>query len=159
MLYTLITFTCFTYQYILYSLVLGISVSWFCFLLLRMAICKWTNLHSSVVMMFWCNNNVVVVRDGDTVKHYRIRQLDDGGFFIARRATFTTIANLVEHYSRDSDGLCMNLRKACTQVVNVLGCRSLLIALFLMFLYLSICPSQCVWLHVVLQFEVYMPVI
>jgi hypothetical protein len=25
------------------------------------------------------------VRDGDTVKHYRIRQLDEGGFFIARR--------------------------------------------------------------------------
>jgi len=63
---------------------------------------------------------VVVVRDGDTVKHYRIRQLDDGGFFIARRATFTTIANLVEHYSRDSDGLCMNLRKACSQVLHLL---------------------------------------
>lgn len=28
------------------------------------------------------------VRDGDTVKHYRIRQLDEGGFFIARRTTF-----------------------------------------------------------------------
>ena len=62
---------------------------------------------------------MVVVRDSDTVKHYRIRQLDDGGFFIARRATFTTIANLVEHYSRDSDGLCMNLRKACTQVLTI----------------------------------------
>ena len=61
---------------------------------------------------------VLVVRDGDTVKHYRIRQLDDGGFFIARRATFTTIANLVEHYSHDSDGLCMNLRKACSQVTH-----------------------------------------
>lgn len=30
----------------------------------------------------------VLVRDGDTVKHYRIRQLDEGGFFIARRTTF-----------------------------------------------------------------------
>lgn len=31
---------------------------------------------------------VIPVRDGDTVKHYRIRQLDEGGFFIARRTTF-----------------------------------------------------------------------
>ena len=30
----------------------------------------------------------LTVRDGDTVKHYRIRQLDEGGFFIARRTTF-----------------------------------------------------------------------
>lgn len=56
------------------------------------------------------------VRDGDTVKHYRIRQLDEGGFFIARRATFRTLSALVEHYSRDADGLCVNLRKACSQL-------------------------------------------
>lgn len=31
---------------------------------------------------------LLTVRDGDTVKHYRIRQLDEGGFFIARRTTF-----------------------------------------------------------------------
>jgi SH2 domain len=56
------------------------------------------------------------VRDGDTVKHYRIRQLDDGGYFIARRATFTTVGALVEHYTMDADGLCVNLRKPCVQV-------------------------------------------
>lgn len=50
------------------------------------------------------------------VKHYRIRQLDDGGFFIARRATFRTLADLVLHYSRGGDGLCINLRKPCSQV-------------------------------------------
>lgn len=55
------------------------------------------------------------VRDGDTIKHYRIRQLDEGGFYIARRATFQTIAELVGHYSRDADGLCVNLRKPCVQ--------------------------------------------
>ena len=59
------------------------------------------------------------VRDGDTVKHYRIRQLDEGGFFIARRATFRTLAHLVEHYTSEADGLCVNLRKPCTQVLNV----------------------------------------
>lgn len=60
---------------------------------------------------------VHLVRDGDTVKHYRIRQLDDGGFFIARRATFRTLGALVEHYSADADGLCINLRKPCSQVI------------------------------------------
>jgi len=62
------------------------------------------------------NDYSLSVRDGDTVKHYRIRQLDEGGFFIARRTTFRTLQELVEHYSRDSDGLCVNLRKPCVQV-------------------------------------------
>jgi len=57
-----------------------------------------------------------IVRDGDTVKHYRIRQLDEGGFFIARRTTFRTLQELVEYYSKDADGLCVNLRKPCVQV-------------------------------------------
>lgn len=59
------------------------------------------------------------VRDGDTVKHYRIRQLDEGGFFIARRTTFRTLQELVEHYSQDPDGLCVNLRKSCVQVISL----------------------------------------
>ena len=62
------------------------------------------------------NDFSLSVRDGDTVKHYRIRQLDEGGFFIARRTTFRTLQELVDHYSRDADGLCVNLRKACIQV-------------------------------------------
>lgn len=60
-----------------------------------------------------------VVRDGDTVKHYRIRQLDEGGFFIARRTPFRTLQELVEHYSKDADGLCVNLRKPCIQVSTI----------------------------------------
>lgn len=56
------------------------------------------------------------MRDGDTVKHYRIRQLDEGGFFIARRTTFRTLQELVEHYSKDADGLCVSLSKPCVQV-------------------------------------------
>lgn len=60
--------------------------------------------------------NFILVRDGDTVKHYRIRQLDEGGFFIARRITFRALSDLVDHYSADSDGLCVNLRKPCSQV-------------------------------------------
>lgn len=62
------------------------------------------------------NDYSLSVRDGDTVKHYRIRQLDEGGFFIARRTTFRTLQDLVEHYSKDADGLCVNLRKPCIQI-------------------------------------------
>ncbi|CAL1262896.1 unnamed protein product, partial [Larinioides sclopetarius] len=52
--------------------------------------------------------------DGDTVKHYRIRQLDEGGFFIARRTAFRTLQELVEHYSKDADGLCKQVEKPTT---------------------------------------------
>ncbi|XP_043507877.1 tyrosine-protein kinase Src42A isoform X4 [Frieseomelitta varia] len=62
------------------------------------------------------NDYSLSVRDGDTVKHYRIRQLDEGGFFIARRTTFRNLQDLVEHYSKDADGLCVNLCKPCVQV-------------------------------------------
>jgi hypothetical protein len=48
------------------------------------------------------------------------RQLDDGGFFIARRTTFRSLQELVEHYTRDADGLCVNLRKPCVQVQTFL---------------------------------------
>ena len=65
------------------------------------------------------NDYSLSVRDGDAVKHYRIRQLDEGGFFIARRTTFRTLQELVDHYSRDADGLCVNLRKACIQVTKL----------------------------------------
>uniref|UniRef100_H2RUE1 Tyrosine-protein kinase n=1 Tax=Takifugu rubripes TaxID=31033 RepID=H2RUE1_TAKRU len=41
------------------------------------------------------------VRDsptGDTVKHYKIRTLDNGGFYISPRITFGTLQELVSHY-------------------------------------------------------------
>ncbi|XP_026685509.1 tyrosine-protein kinase Src42A [Diaphorina citri] len=70
------------------------------------------------------NDYSLSVRDGDTVKHYRIRQLDEGGFYIARRNIFLTLRQeLVEHYSKDADGLCVNLRKPCVQV----SCRIYLV--------------------------------
>ena len=53
------------------------------------------------------------VRDGDTVKHYRICQLDQRGFYIDRQSVFADLADLVAHYERDADGLCVNLKKSC----------------------------------------------
>lgn len=45
-----------------------------------------------------------------------MQHFETGGFFIARRTTFRTLQELVDHYSKDPDGLCVNLRKACIQV-------------------------------------------
>lgn len=62
------------------------------------------------------NDFSLSVRDKDCVKHYRIRALDEGGFFIARRTPFPSLQALVEHYSREADGLCVNLRKPCIRL-------------------------------------------
>lgn len=53
------------------------------------------------------------VRDHDSVKHYRIRTLDDGGYYITRRVPFRTLNELVNHYKYDSDGLCLCLTEPC----------------------------------------------
>jgi len=58
----------------------------------------------------------VTVRDISNVKHYRIRQMDEGGYYITRRRIFQTLVELVQHYSVESDGLCANLRRPCAQV-------------------------------------------
>nr|CAD2176150.1 unnamed protein product [Meloidogyne enterolobii] len=56
------------------------------------------------------------VLDDGIVKHYRIRQLDNGGFFIARRVAFATLQELVQHYQEDADGLCVVLTKPALKV-------------------------------------------
>lgn len=35
---------------------------------------------------------------GDHVKHYKIRKLDNGGYYITTRAQFDTVQQLVQHY-------------------------------------------------------------
>ena len=63
------------------------------------------------------NDFSLSVRDGDTVKHYRIKQLDEVGYFIWRKISFKILQDLVDHYSRNANGLlCVNLRKVCAQV-------------------------------------------
>ncbi|NXP82979.1 HCK kinase, partial [Ramphastos sulfuratus] len=58
------------------------------------------------------------VRDGDcgqggSVKHYRIRTLDSGGFYISSRCSFQTLQELVQHYKGQGDGLCQRLTQPC----------------------------------------------
>lgn len=37
---------------------------------------------------------------GDIIKHYRIRNLDSGGFYITTKISFSSLSELVKHYSR-----------------------------------------------------------
>ncbi|KAM4610698.1 tyrosine-protein kinase HCK [Polymixia lowei] len=55
------------------------------------------------------------IQSGDNalVKHYKIRTLDNGGFYISPRITFTTLQELVSHYKKQGDGLCQNLTNPC----------------------------------------------
>ncbi|XP_077408425.1 tyrosine-protein kinase fynb isoform X2 [Vanacampus margaritifer] len=46
---------------------------------------------------------------GDHVKHYKIRKLDSGGYYITTRAQFDSLQQLVQHYSESADGLCFKL--------------------------------------------------
>lgn len=39
---------------------------------------------------------------GDHVKHYKIRKLDNGGYYITTRAQFETLQQLVQHYSGEA---------------------------------------------------------
>ncbi|XP_060947616.1 tyrosine-protein kinase fynb isoform X2 [Limanda limanda] len=54
---------------------------------------------------------------GDHVKHYKIRKLDSGGYYITTRAQFDALQQLVQHYSESSDGLCFNLTGVCVNYI------------------------------------------
>ncbi|XP_072544102.1 tyrosine-protein kinase Lyn-like [Salminus brasiliensis] len=49
------------------------------------------------------------------VKHYKIRTLDDGGFYISPRITFKSMDDLIKHYQKQADGLCRRLGKPCVK--------------------------------------------
>ncbi|KAG9332585.1 hypothetical protein JZ751_014683 [Albula glossodonta] len=49
----------------------------------------------------------------NSVKHYRIHQLQNGWFYISPRLTFASLAQLVDHYSEVPDGLCCLLKEPC----------------------------------------------
>uniref|UniRef100_A0A8C5HHW4 Tyrosine-protein kinase n=1 Tax=Gouania willdenowi TaxID=441366 RepID=A0A8C5HHW4_GOUWI len=52
----------------------------------------------------------------DSVKHYKIRKLDSGGYYITTRAQFDTLQKLVKHYTEHADGLCHRLTSVCPTV-------------------------------------------
>ncbi|XP_010873466.1 proto-oncogene tyrosine-protein kinase Src isoform X4 [Esox lucius] len=50
---------------------------------------------------------------GLNVKHYKIRKLDSGGFYITSRTQFNNLQQLVAHYHKHADGLCHCLTEVC----------------------------------------------
>lgn len=56
------------------------------------------------------------VRDKDTVKHYRIQRLEEGGFFIASNTKFRNLKDLVDYYKDEAFGLCVKLEEPCVQI-------------------------------------------
>ena len=48
------------------------------------------------------------IRDAQKVNHHKIQKLDGGGYFLLPQFTFASIPELIEHYSKHSDGLLKN---------------------------------------------------
>lgn len=74
---------------------------------------------------------VLSVRDSDKqngdpcVKHYRVRKMDSGGFYISPKRIFNSIFEIIDHYSGNSDGLCTRLNVACPRIRPVVQFRDL----------------------------------
>ncbi|XP_036412019.1 tyrosine-protein kinase Lyn isoform X1 [Colossoma macropomum] len=49
----------------------------------------------------------------DVVKHYKIRSLDNGGYYISPKITFPDIIKMIHHYHKQADGLCRKLERPC----------------------------------------------
>ena len=61
---------------------------------------------------------VLSLRDNDTVKHYKIHQLDNYNYYIKRTLTFHSIQEFVTHYKEDAGGLAQQLSDPCIRPVS-----------------------------------------
>lgn len=50
---------------------------------------------------------------GEHVKHYKIRVMENGGYYVATKMTFRTMTDLISYYSTASYGLCHKLVRPC----------------------------------------------
>ncbi|XP_062323431.1 tyrosine-protein kinase SRK2 [Osmerus eperlanus] len=57
------------------------------------------------------------VLDKGKVKHYKLKRSDNGTYFVSRIRNFVTLRELVEHYSKHEDGLCVRLGEPCKKSV------------------------------------------
>ncbi|XP_075709547.1 tyrosine-protein kinase Fgr [Rhinoderma darwinii] len=53
---------------------------------------------------------------GDHVKHYKIRKIDNGGYYITTRVQFASVQELIQHYREFNDGLCQLLARSCVNL-------------------------------------------
>lgn len=66
-------------------------------------------------MMLTC----LPVLDRGKVKHYKLKKLDNGHYFVSRTKSFETLKELVEYYSKQADGLCVRLGEPCKKVTHM----------------------------------------
>lgn len=52
-------------------------------------------------------------QQGDIVKHYKIRVLENGGYFVATKMIFRSMTDLISYYSTANYGLCHKLVMPC----------------------------------------------
>lgn len=50
---------------------------------------------------------------GDHVKHYKVKTMDSGGFFVTTKKTFSALQELISYYMEGANGLCHKLTIAC----------------------------------------------
>ena len=62
------------------------------------------------------NTYALSLRDTDTVRHYKIKRLDSGGFFISKNHDFDSLQSLVAFYLEEPEGLCCKLVAPCIKV-------------------------------------------
>lgn len=56
------------------------------------------------------------VLDNGRVKHYKLRKLENGEYYVSRTKSFDTIKELVEWYTLQADGLCVRLGEPCKKL-------------------------------------------
>lgn len=56
-----------------------------------------------------------------SVKHYRIKDLDNGGCFISTKVKCCSVGELVRKHSEEAEGLCSRLTTECRKVKPVMG--------------------------------------
>lgn len=56
------------------------------------------------------------VLDYGKVKHYKLKKTNNGQYFVSRTRSFWTLKELVEHYSKQADGLCVRLGEPCKKM-------------------------------------------
>lgn len=57
----------------------------------------------------------VDVQGTDSVKHYKIRMMDNGGYYISPKISFSDIGSMIKHYHNKADGLCRKLDRPCVK--------------------------------------------
>ncbi|KAM9840180.1 tyrosine-protein kinase FRK [Aulostomus maculatus] len=56
------------------------------------------------------------VLDSGKVKHYKLKKLNNGHYYVSKSRAFETLKQLVQHYSRQADGLCVRLVEPCKKM-------------------------------------------